>query len=202
MAMITKSSMVSEPSLVVIQPRKGWRVIDFREIREYRDLLFFMVLRDITVLYKQTVLGLSWAILNPFFNMVVFTVIFGKLLKMPSDGKPYALFSFAALLPWTYFSQSLTVATNSLIQGTNLFTKVYFPRIFIPLVPVFSKLVDFAIAFVFLGVMMAVYRVAPPVNVLLLPIPIALMMLTSAGNAGGRPDGARRIKSPLWRQSS
>jgi lipopolysaccharide transport system permease protein len=111
----------------------------------------------------------------------VFTIIFGVLLKVPSDGKPYAVFSFAALLPWTYFSQSLTGATNSLIQGTGLFTKVYFPRVFIPLVPVFSKLVDFAIAFVFLVALMLWYHVVPSWNVVFLPLLLALMMLTSAG---------------------
>jgi len=155
--------------------------MDLRECLEYRDLLYFLVLRDVTVLYKQTILGIAWALLNPFFSMVVFTVIFGLLLKVPSDGQPYAVFSFAALLPWTYFSQSLTGATNSLIQGTNLFTKVYFPRVFIPLVPVFSKLVDFAIAFVFLIALMIWYRIAPSWNVVFLPLLILLMMLTSAG---------------------
>ncbi len=97
----------------IIEARSGWHLFDWREIMEYRDLLYFLVLRDVTVLYKQTILGFAWAVLNPFFSMVVFTVIFGMLLKVPSDGKPYALFSFAALLPWTYFSQSLTGATNS-----------------------------------------------------------------------------------------
>jgi lipopolysaccharide transport system permease protein len=166
---------------VVIEARPGRKLIDWRECLEYRDLLYFLVLRDVTVLYKQTILGFAWAILNPFFSMVVFTVIFGMLLKVPSDGRPYALFSFAALLPWTYFSQSLTVATNSLIAGTNLFTKVYFPRVFIPLVPVFSKLVDFAIAFGFLIFLMLWYRVAPSANIVFLPLLMLLMMLTSAG---------------------
>jgi lipopolysaccharide transport system permease protein len=166
---------------VVIEPRASWKLLDWRECVEYRDLLYFLVLRDVTVLYKQTILGIAWAVLNPFFSMVVFTVIFGMLLKVPSDGKPYAVFSFAALLPWTYFSQSLTGATNSLIQGTSLFTKVYFPRVFMPLVPVFSKLVDFAIAFVFLAALMLWYRIMPSWNVIFLPLLILLMMLTSAG---------------------
>jgi lipopolysaccharide transport system permease protein len=165
----------------VIQPRSDWRLFDLREMLNYRDLLYFLVLRDVTVLYKQTVLGIAWAILTPFFSMFVFTIIFGMLLKTPSDGRPYALFSFAALLPWTYFSQSLTGATGSLIQGANLFTKVYFPRVFLPLVPVFSKLLDFSIAFVMLALMMAWYRVVPSVNLIFLPLLLALMMLTSAG---------------------
>lgn len=167
--------------VVVIEPKAVWKLIDWHECLEYRDLLYFLVLRDVTVLYKQTVLGIAWAVLNPFFSMVVFTVIFGMLLKVPSDGKPYAVFSFAALLPWTYFSQSLTGATSSLIAGTGLFTKVYFPRVFIPLVPIFSKLVDFAIAFVFLIALMLWYRIVPSWNVLFLPLLIGLMMLTSAG---------------------
>jgi lipopolysaccharide transport system permease protein len=167
--------------VLIIESKAAWKLVDWRECLEYRDLLYFLVLRDVTVLYKQTILGIAWALLNPFFSMVVFTIIFGMLLKVPSDGKPYAVFSFAALLPWTYFSQSLSGATNSLVQGTGLFTKVYFPRVFVPLVPVFSKLVDFAIAFVFLAVLMVWYRVAPSWNVVFLPLLLAIMMLTSAG---------------------
>ena len=165
----------------IIEPQSDWRLFDWQELVQYRDLLYFMTLRDITVLYKQTVLGIAWAILNPFFSMVVFTIIFGMLLKVPSDGKPYALFSFAALLPWTYFSQSMTGATNSLIGGTSLFTKVYFPRVFIPFVPVFSKLVDFLIAFLFLGVLMFWYGQVPSINIVFLPVLVVILMLTSAG---------------------
>ena len=167
--------------VVVIEPKPMWKLVDWRECLEYRDLLYFLVLRDVTVLYKQTVLGIAWAVLNPFFSMVVFTVVFGMLLKVPSDGKPYAVFSFTALLPWAYFSQSLTGATNSLIQGTSLFTKVYFPRVFIPLVPVISKLVDLAIAFVFLGALMVWYRIMPSWNLVFLPVLVVVMMVTSAG---------------------
>lgn len=166
---------------VIIEAKAAWKLIDWRECLEYRDLLYFLVLRDVTVLYKQSILGIAWAVLNPFFSMVVFTVIFGMLLKVPSEGKPYAVFSFAALLPWTYFSQSLTGATGSLIAGTGLFTKVYFPRVFIPLVPVFSKLVDFGIAFILLIAMMIWYRIIPSWNIVFLPLLIGLMMLTSAG---------------------
>lgn len=166
---------------VTIEANPGWKLIDLRECMDYRDLFYFLVLRDVTVLYKQSILGIAWAVITPLFSMLVFTVIFGILLKVPSDGKPYALFSFAALLPWTYFSQSLMGATSSLIQGTSLFTKVYFPRVFIPLVPVFSKLLDFAIAFVFLIALMIWYGTVPSWNVLFLPALLALMMLTSAG---------------------
>jgi lipopolysaccharide transport system permease protein len=168
-------------AIVVIRPHQGWKLIDWAEIREYRDLLYFLVLRDVTVLYKQTVLGIAWAVLTPFFSMVVFSVIFGRLLGVASDGVPYPVFSFAALLPWTYFSQSLTASTNSLIQGSQIFTKVYFPRLFIPLVPIFSKLVDFGIAFLLLIGMMIWYRVVPGWNLVFLPLLILLMMLTTAG---------------------
>ncbi len=166
---------------VLIQPQKGWKVIDWRELVEYRDLLYFMVLREVTVIYKQTILGFTWAIINPFFSMVVFSVIFGRFGKMPSDGIPYPIFSYTALLPWTYFAGALTGSTNSLIQGTALFTKVYFPRLFIPMVPILSKLVDFAIAFVVLAGMMVWYHVMPSLTILYLPVLILLMVLTAAG---------------------
>lgn len=165
----------------VIRARKGWQIIDWQEIVEYRDLLYFLVLRDVTVLYKQTVLGFAWAILTPFFSMIVFSVVFGRLAKVPSDGIPYPIFSYAALLPWTYFSQSLSRSTESLIQGTAIFTKVYFPRLFIPLVPVLSKLVDFAIAFLMLIAMMIYYHVRPTGNVAFLPLLILLMIATAGG---------------------
>ncbi len=174
-----------DPSLpsptTVIEARSGWRLFDWKEIIAYRDLLYFLVLRDVTVLYKQTVLGIAWAVLTPFFSMVVFSVIFGMLLKVGSDGKPYPVFSFAALLPWTYFSGALTGATGSLITGTGLFSKVYFPRVFIPLVPVFSKLVDFTIASVMLALMMVYYHVMPSRNLIFLPLLMLLMVATAAG---------------------
>jgi lipopolysaccharide transport system permease protein len=150
-------------------------------VAEYRDLLYFLVLREVTVLYKQTVLGFAWALLTPFFSMVVFTVVFGKLVGVPSDGVPYAVFSYVALLPWTYFSSSMGASSGSLIQGSSLFTKVYFPRVFLPLVPIFAKLVDFAIAFVLLAALMVWYRVVPSGQVVLLPLLIVLMMATAAG---------------------
>lgn len=175
------TGIAAAPTMVIIEPRRGWHWIQWREILEYRDLLYFLVLRDVTILYKQTVLGIAWAVLTPFFSMVVFSVIFGRLLGVPSDGVPYPVFSFAALLPWTYFANSLTGATGSLIAGTGLFTKVYFPRIFIPLVPVLSKLVDFAIAGALLAILMFWYGITPSLNVVFLPLPILLMILTASG---------------------
>jgi lipopolysaccharide transport system permease protein len=165
----------------VIEAKKGWRVIDWREIKEYRDLLYFLVLRDVTVVYKQTVLGFSWAILTPLFSMVVFTVVFNKLANVATDGSPAPLFYYSALLPWTYFSSALAASTNSLIQGSQMLTKVYFPRLFIPLVPVFSKLVDFSIAFVVLIGMMAWYRWVPSAAVAYVPLLLLLMVGTVAG---------------------
>jgi lipopolysaccharide transport system permease protein len=140
-----------------------------------------MVLRDITVVYKQTILGFAWAILNPVFSMLVFTVVFGNLASVPSDGIPYPIFSFTALLPWTYFSASLSGATNSLVGSSGLFTKVYFPRIIIPLTPVLSKLADFFIAFSILVLLLIYYQVSPNINLIYLPLLIILMIMTSAG---------------------
>jgi lipopolysaccharide transport system permease protein len=168
-------------TLTVIEARPGWKLVNWRECVEYRDLLYFLVLRDVTVLYRQTILGLAWALLTPLFSMVVFTAIFGALLRVPSDGKPYAVFSYAALVPWTYFSQALINAANSLPQGANLFTKVYFPRLFVPLVPVISKLVDFAIAFILLVALMAWYHIVPSLHLVFLPMLVGLMVLTAAG---------------------
>lgn len=168
------------PPVFVRERRTGWRAVDLAEILAYRDLFYFLVLRNIKILYKQTVLGFGWAILKPFFSMIVFTVIFGRLAKVPSDGIPYPIFSYAALVPWTYFQTSMTQSTNSLVQNSQLFTKVYFPRIFIPLAPVVSGLVDFAIAMTIVGVMMAYYRVVPGLGLLFLPALILLMVLTAA----------------------
>lgn len=165
----------------VIRPIGGWRIINLKELIRYKDLFYFMVVRDIKVLYKQTVLGFLWAVLNPFFSMVVFSVVFGNLAGVPSDGVPYPIFSFAALIPWTYFSQSLQASTNSLVQSRNIFTKVYFPRLLIPMTPVMAKLVDFVIAFVMLFALMAYYQVAPTWNALYLPIFIIIMIMSAAG---------------------
>ena len=171
----------SEPPTIIREPRRGWRAVDVRELLAYRDLFRFLVARDIKVLYKQTVLGFGWAILRPVFSMIVFSVIFGRLAKIPSDGVPYPLFSYVALVPWTYFQTSMTQSTNSLIQGARLVSKVYFPRIFVPLAPVVAGLVDFVIALSIVGVLMAWYGVAPTLNVLFLPLLVAIMALTAAG---------------------
>lgn len=155
--------------------------MNWKELFRYKDLLYFMVLRDVTVMYKQSILGFAWAVINPLFSMVVFTIIFGKLANVPSDGIPYPIFSFVAMLPWTYFSGALSGSTNSLISKAGMLTKVYFPRIIIPLTPAFSKLVDFFIAFIILFFMMLYYRIVPTFNIVFLPFLIILMFLSATG---------------------
>jgi len=174
-------ALVSAAPALVIRPRKGWQIIDWKEICSYRDLFYFLVLRDITVVYKQTVLGFAWALLNPFFNMVVFTFVFGRMAGVPSDGIPKPIFYYSALLPWTYFAAALTGSTNSLIQGSTVFTKVYFPRMFIPLVPVCSKLMDLSIASLLLGALMLFFRVPPSTQVLFIPLLLMVLVLTASG---------------------
>ncbi len=169
------------PRVMVIEPTRHWWKINWRELWWHRDLFYFLVLRDIKVLYKQTVLGFSWAIIRPLFSMVIFSVVFGKLAKVSSDGIPYPIFNYTALVPWIYFSSSLTGATQSLIMSVNIFTKVYFPRIFIPLTPVVAKLVDFVISFSILFLLMVWYRIFPNWNIVFLPFLVFLMILTASG---------------------
>ena len=176
-----KSKSAYETQIIVIKPKSGWQLIDWKELIEYRDLFYFLIKRDILAIYKQTVLGFTWAIIRPVFSMIIFSVIFGGLAKIPSDGIPYPIFSYVALIPWTYFSSAMTASTQSLITGKGIFTKVYFPRLIIPLTPVLSKLVDFGIAFIILFGLMAWYRISPTINVIFLPILILLMMLTASG---------------------
>jgi len=140
-----------------------------------------MVKREVTVLYKQTILGFSWAIIRPVFSMIIFSIIFGNLAKIPSDGIPYPVFSYVALVPWTYFSTAMTRSTQSLVSGAGIFTKVYFPRLILPLTPVIAGLVDFVIALAVVGVLMLYYSILPTLNVLWLPLLIVLMIMTSAG---------------------
>ena len=174
-------SSVASGQLHVIQPKSGWRVIDFGELWRYRDLFYFMVWRDIKARYAQSVLGVGWAVVQPLFLMVVFTIVFGRLAKLSSDGAPYAIFSYTALVPWTYFANALTDATGSLIQSANMLSKVYFPRLILPLTSILGRLVDFGIAMILVFGLMAWFRTAPTIWVLVLPLLIVLMMLTAAG---------------------
>jgi lipopolysaccharide transport system permease protein len=164
-----------------VQATKGWASLNLVELWEYRELLYFLIWRDIKVRYKQTLLGGLWAIIQPVSTMLVFTLFFGALAKMPSDEIPYPLFSFSALVPWTFFANSLSLASNSLVGNANLITKVYFPRLVIPIAAVLSGLVDFVLAFLVLLVMMVGYRYKLGVNTLWLPLFLVLVMITSLG---------------------
>ncbi len=166
---------------IIIEKKKGLASFSVREFWQYKDLLYFMVLRDITVIYKQSVLGFAWALINPVFSMLIFSFVFGKLAHVPSDGIPYPIFSYAALIPWTYFANTLSASGTSLISNSSVFTKVYFPRLIIPLTPVFSKLADFAISFILLIVLMFYYGYYPTAKLFILPLLILIMMTSAAG---------------------
>jgi lipopolysaccharide transport system permease protein len=159
----------------------GWAWPKFRELWEYRELLSFFVWRDIKVRYKQTVLGAAWAIIQPFFTMVIFSLFFGRLAKVPSDGLPYPIFSYAALVPWTFFASALTQASNSLVVSANMVKKIYFPRLTLPIATVLAGVVDFALAFVVLMGMMLFYGLTPTINILWLPLFLLLALVTSLG---------------------
>ncbi len=169
------------PVVIRIEPSRGWVSLKLGELWEYKELLYFLIWRDIKVRYKQTVMGAAWAFIQPFFTMVVFSLFFGRLAKIPSDGVPYPLFSFAALLPWTFFANGLSNASNSLVGSSNLITKVYFPRLAIPIANVLSGIVDFSIAFVTLMGMMLYYGVMPTWNALWLPLLLLLALVTALG---------------------
>lgn len=171
------------PSVVRRQARPGWVAIDFTELWRYRELLVFQAIRDIKVRYKQTLLGAAWAILQPVMTMVVFSIFFGKLAKVPSDGIPYPLFAFCALLPWQLFVHALTYSSNSLVDNANVLTKVYFPRLILPFASVIAGLVDFAIAFVVLLGMMAYYGTVPGWAVLTIPL-FTLITISAALSVG------------------
>jgi lipopolysaccharide transport system permease protein len=166
---------------VLIRPSRGWRSLKIGQLWEYRELLFFFTWRDVKVRYKQTALGVAWAVLQPLLTMLVFTLFLGKLGKMPSDGKPYALFTLAALVPWTFFANGLSDAANSVVGSASLVKKVYFPRLVIPVSSVFSGLVDFCLAMLVLFVIQACYRVAPTVNMIWLPLLVLMALATSLG---------------------
>jgi lipopolysaccharide transport system permease protein len=167
--------------VTLVKPRSGWQVIDINELIEYRDLFFFLVWRDIKVLYAQTILGFSWAILQPIVQIVIFTIVFGKVAKISTDGIPYVLFSTVAIIPWTYMSQSLTQSSQSLISGQNMLGKVYFPRLIFPLAPIFARLVDFSISLLVVFGVLLYYRIVPTWNLLLFPFFLILMMSIPAG---------------------
>lgn len=164
-----------------IAPSRGWVSLKLGEIWEYRELLYFLIWRDIKVRYKQTALGAAWAIIQPLMTMFVFSVFFGGLAKIPSDGIPYPIFAFVALVPWTFFANGLNQASNSLVGSAHLITKVYFPRLIVPLASVLSSIVDFLIGFVVLIGMMFFYGIVPTVNALWLPLFLLLALVTALG---------------------
>jgi homopolymeric O-antigen transport system permease protein len=170
-----------ESPTVHIRPSQGWTSLRLREVWEYRELLYFLVWRDVKVRYKQTAFGVAWAILQPLMTMLVFTVFFGGLARVGSDGLPYPLFSFAGLLPWTFFAQGLSQSSNSLVGSSQLIKRVYFPRLVVPLSSVLGGLVDFAVAFGVLVGLMAYYQIWPTAAVLALPL---LLLLATAASLG------------------
>ncbi|HZD55087.1 MAG TPA: ABC transporter permease [Anaerolineales bacterium] len=166
---------------VRIEPGEGRVSLKLKELWEYRELLYFLVWRDIKVRYKQTIMGASWAVIQPFFSMVIFSLFFGKLAKVPSDGLPYPIFSYAALVPWTFFANALTQSSSSLVLNANMITKIYFPRLALPIATVLAGVVDFILAFIVLLGMMFFYGLVPTVKVLWLPFFLLIAFMTSLG---------------------
>jgi lipopolysaccharide transport system permease protein len=182
---IIQTSTIQQPAgditITRIEPSRGWIALKLSELWEYRELLYFLVWRDIKVRYKQSVLGGAWAIIQPLFTMVIFSIFFGKLAKMPSDGIPYPIFSYAALVPWSFFANGLSQASNSLVGSSNLIKKVYFPRMAIPIASVLGGIVDFVLAFAMLVGMIFYYGMIPTWNVIWLPFFLLIAFITSLG---------------------
>jgi lipopolysaccharide transport system permease protein len=170
-----------QSAITVIEPKKGWIPLDFQEIWNYRELLYFLTKRDIKVRYRQTVLGGLWAIIQPFFTMVVFTLFFGRMAHMPSDGIPYPIFVYAGLLPWTYFANAVSASGNSLVGSAHLITKVYFPRLIVPASAALAGLLDFFIAMIVLIGLMVWYQVVPGPGILLFPVLAGVTFLCAIG---------------------
>lgn len=169
------------PRAIRVQRSRGWVSLKLRDLWEYRELVYFLTWRDIKVRYKQTVLGAAWAILQPLLTMLVFSLFFGRLARMPSDGVPYPLFALAALVPWTFFSNGLTQSSNSLVGNANLITKVYFPRLIVPVATILSGVIDFVLAFVLLVVVMFAYAITPSASIVWLPLFFLLAVVASLG---------------------
>ena len=182
---MTRAASVQVPDVPTIRiaPSRGWVSLRLDVLWQYRELLYFLTWRDIKVRYKQTVLGVAWAIIQPFFTMLVFSLFFGKLAKMPSDNIPYPLFAYTALVPWMFFANGLSQASNSLVISANMIKKVYFPRLAMPIATVLSGVVDFGLAFIVLLGMMLYYGIVPTVNLLWLPFLLLLALATSLGVA-------------------
>jgi lipopolysaccharide transport system permease protein len=171
----------SREKVIVIKPDESWLKLNFRELVEFRDLFFFLTWRDIKVRYKQTIIGAAWAILQPLLTMVVFTVFFNRLAGLKSDGAPYELFSYAALVPWQFFASGITNSATSMVSNERIITKVYFPRIIIPVSSILSSLVDFALAFGVLIIMIFAFGMIPTINIIWLPLLLLLALVTAVG---------------------
>ena len=176
-----KGNPAYETPINIMKPSKGWQFINFKELIEYRDLFLFLVWRDIKAFYAQTILGFSWAILQPLIQIILFTIIFGKVAQLNTEGIPYFLFSTVAIIPWTYMSQAMTSSSQSLITGKAMLGKIYFPRLIFPITPVLTKLVDFCISLLVIVGVMLYYRVLPTWNILFLPLFIIYMVSIPAG---------------------
>jgi lipopolysaccharide transport system permease protein len=176
-----REEQFSHEHITVIEPQKGWRTLDLKELWAYRELLYVLAQRDIKVRYKQTVLGVAWAVIQPLTTMLLFTLIFGKLAKIPSDGLPYPIFVYAALLPWTFFANAISTSSNSLVGQQHLISKVYFPRLIIPLSSIGTGLIDFAVSGVILLVLMAWYGVGWTANLIAVPFLILAVIFIALG---------------------
>ena len=174
-------AMENNQTVTVITPPKGWMPIDLKELKSYRDLFYFLVWRDIKVLYAQTVMGVAWAVLNPLIQIIIFSIIFGKVANISTDGIPYVLFSTVAIIPWTYMSESMNASSQSLVTGQSMLGKIYFPRVIFPLTSILAKLVDFSISLILLVAVLAYYQISPTWNLIYLPFLILLMMAIPAG---------------------
>lgn len=170
-----------ERAVTVIRPGSRWRFINVKEVVAYKDLLYFLVLRGIKAKYAQSVLGIGWAIIQPLFTTLVFTIVFGRLAKITSDGVPYFLFSLTAMVPWTYFSGTMTESTNSLVMNANMISKVYFPRVVLPLSAAFSKLIDFLIGLIVMVIFLLIYSIPWSWDVLMFPLLVVILLLASLG---------------------
>jgi lipopolysaccharide transport system permease protein len=186
MASLTSSSAVTplplpapEPVTVIIEPPRGWLDLRLADVWEYRELLYFFVWRDMKVRYKQTIIGVAWVVLQPLLTMGVFTIFFGRLAKLPSEGLPYPIFYFAALVPWAYFSVSLNTCTNILVGNQHVITKVYFPRLVLPFAAVCTGLLDLAIGFVVMMIITLAYGFRPGPAILLIPLFVLLAQMTA-----------------------
>jgi len=177
----TERGIPYKPPVTIIEPKKGWIPIDFRELAQYRELLFFLTWRDILIRYKQTALGVLWAVIQPLVSMVIFSVVFGRFGKLPSEGVPYPVFSFTALLPWNLFASALTRATASVVGSSNMVKKIYFPRMLIPISSTLSPLVDFAISLAVLFGLMAYYRMPFGWGLWLLPLLMLITLFVALG---------------------